>query len=310
MNVRQLRVFCTVAAHMSVSAAAEDLMMSQPAVSQQLRALEHQLGAKLFEWTGQRLLLTEVGTAIRPHAERMVALEDEVRLAVAELRLPADRGGLALGANTTGGMYVVPELVRNFLAEHPRAQVTLQVEHTNRIVDRILQGFIDVAVVTGPLADERLAIVDIAEDELVAIASPAHPLASRAGVSVAEIAATGWVLYAHGSRTRELVRSAFVQRGCKLNVAMQLASTEAVKKAVEANLGVAMVSGYAVTRELALGALVAIRVEDLMIRRPIHLLHRTQRRLSPLAASFCSFAASHAAHGFAAPQQARGVAGS
>jgi DNA-binding transcriptional LysR family regulator len=294
MNVRQLRVFCTVAAHMSVSAAAEDLMMSQPAVSQQLRTLEHQLGAKLFEWTGQRLLLTEVGAAILPHAERMVALEEDVRLAVAELRLPADRGGLALGANTTGGMYVVPQLVRAFLDEHPQAQVTLQIEHTNRIVDRILQGFIDVAVVTGPLADERLAILDVAQDELVAIASPGHPLAGRARVGVAELAAASWVLYAHGSRTRELVRGAFAQRGLKLNVVMQLASTEAVKKAVESNLGIAMVSGYAVSRELELGALVAVGVEDLVIRRPIHLLHRTQRRLSPLAASFTRFVASRA----------------
>jgi DNA-binding transcriptional LysR family regulator len=294
INLRQLSVFCAVAARMSVSAAAEDLMMSQPAVSQQLRALEHQLGAKLFEWTGQRLLLTEVGAAVRPHAEAMLALADEIALAVAELRLPADRGALSLGANTTGGMYIVPELVRGFLAEHPHAQVTLQVEHTNRIVDRILQGFVDVALVTGPLVDERLAIRDVASDELVTIASPAHPLAARTSVSVAEVAAAGWVLYAHGSRTREVVRGAFAQRGHKLNVVMQLSSTEAVKKAVESNLGIAMVSGHAVARELALGALVALSVEGLSIRRPIHLLHRGQRRLTPLAASFCAFVSARA----------------
>lgn len=293
MNLRQLRVFVSVARHMSFSLAAEELMMSQPAVSQQVRALEQHLGAKLFEWTGQRLLLTEAGEAIQQHAEALLARAADLEAALAELRGP-HRGRLALGANTTGGMYVLPAIARAFLDEHPDAELTLQIETTNRIVDRVIQNFIDVAVVTGPLVDERLTIADLYLDELLLISSPAHPFAARASVSPEEAAAARWVLYTPDSRTRALVQRSFEAIGLKLAPAMQLAGTAAVKKAVEANLGVAMVSSHAVQRELALGELIHVPIDGLRIERPIHALHRRDKRLTPLAARFFQFAAEFA----------------
>jgi DNA-binding transcriptional LysR family regulator len=293
LNLRQLQIFSTVATHMSFSVAGEELMMSQPAVSQQVHALEQQLGAKLFEWTGQRLFLTEAGDAIRPHVEAMLNIQRELELELAELRGPT-RGQLSLGANTTGGMYVLPAIARAFGAAHPEAEVVLQIEPTNRIVDRVMQNFIDVAVVTGPLSDERLRIADLYLDELFLIASPAHPFAGRGSIPPEDAAATSWVLYAPGSRTRALVQRAFEELGLKLNGAMQLASTEAVKKAVEANLGVAMVSRYAVERELTLGELVRLPLDGLTIKRPIHALHRKDKRLTPLASRFFEFASEFA----------------
>ncbi|MHB8657686.1 MAG: LysR family transcriptional regulator [Solirubrobacteraceae bacterium] len=293
MNLRQLQVFASVARNMSFSNAAEELMMSQPAVSQQVRTLEQQLDVKLFEWTGQRLFLTDAGEAIRAHADAILEHGNEIGLAIAELRGPT-RGKLVLGANTTGGMYVLPAIARAFLAQHPDARLTLQIEPTNRIVDRIMQNFIDIAVVTGPLADERLTIADLYRDELYLICSPAHPFAARDSVPVADAVAERWVLYTPGSRTRALVQRAFGGMGFKLAAAMQLASTEAVKKAVEANLGVAMVSRYAVERELKLDALVRVPLDGLTIERPIHALYRKDKRLTPLAARFFEFAAAFA----------------
>lgn len=300
MNLRQLRVFDSVARHMSFSAAAEELMMSQPAVSQQIRALEQQLDAKLFEWTGQRLFLTDAGQAIRAHAEAMLERGTEIERALAELRGPT-RGRLALGANTTGGMYVLPAIARSFLEAHPDAELTLQIESTNRIVDRVMQNFVDVAVVTGPLSDERLAITDLYRDELLLIASPSHPFSALASVSAEQAAAARWVLYTPDSRTRALVQRAFEELGLKLSPAMQLASTEAVKKAVEANLGVAMVSRFAVQRELRLGELISVPVKALTIERPIHALHRRDKRLTPLAARFFEFAIEFARRARKAP---------
>jgi DNA-binding transcriptional LysR family regulator len=294
VNTRQLQVFATVARHMSFSVAAEELMMSQPAVSQQVRALEHELDAKLFEWTGQRLFLTESGEAIRGHVDAMLQRESELEGVLAELRGPS-RGRLALGANTTGGMYVLPAIARAFRDEYPQAQPTLQIESTNRIVDRVMQNFIDIAVVTGPLADERLTITDLYEDELYLIASPRHEFAERGSVTPAEAAAARWALYTPESRTRALVQRAFEELGMKLNGAMQLASTEAVKKAVEANLGVAMVSRFAVERELKLGELIRVPIEGFGIERPIHALYRKDKRLSPTATRFFEFAAEFAA---------------
>lgn len=278
---------------MSFSLAAEELMMSQPAVSQQIRALEQHLDAKLFEWTGQRLLLTEAGDAIKAHVDAMLAIDADMEHALAELRGPT-RGRLALGANTTGGMYVLPAIARSFRECHPEAQLTLRIEPTNRIVDRVMQNFVDIAVVTGPLSDERLTIADLCLDELFLIASPGHPFADVASVSPEEAAAAPWVLYTPDSRTRALVQRTFDRRGLKLAAAMQLASTEAVKKAVEANLGVAMVSCYAVERELKLGELIHVPIKGLTIERSIHALHRKDKRLTSLAAGFCEFAAEFA----------------
>jgi DNA-binding transcriptional LysR family regulator len=278
---------------MSFSIAAEELMMSQPAVSQQVRALEQHLDAKLFEWTGQRLFLTDAGAAIREHVEVILAHNLEIEQTLSELRGPT-RGRLALGANTTGGMYVLPAIARSFGELYPDAELTLQIEPTNRIVDRVMQNFIDVAVVTGPLADERLTIIDLYLDELFLIASPEHPFAAGGAISAAEAAAARWVSYTPDSRTRALVQRAFEGLGLKLTVAMQLASTEAVKKAVEANLGVAMVSRYAVERELKLGELVQVPLSGLAIERPIHAFHRKDKRLTPVAVRFFEFAAGHA----------------
>lgn len=289
MNLRQLQVFASVARHMSFSVAAEELMMSQPAVSQQVRALEQQLDCKLFEWTGQRLLLTETGEAIRIHTDAILARSLDLEQAVAEVRGPT-RGSLALGANTTGGMYVLPAIARAFGEEHPGAGLTLQIESTNRIVDRVMQNFIDIAVVTGPLTDERLTITDLYLDELLLILSPSHPFAALSSVSLEEVAAARWVFYTPESRTRALVQRAFEDLGVKPVPAMQLTSTEAVKKAVEANLGIAMVSRFAVQRELQLGALASVPIEGLQIERPIHALHRKHKRLTPLARSFFQFA--------------------
>jgi DNA-binding transcriptional LysR family regulator len=293
MNTRQLQVFATVARHMSFSIAAEELMMSQPAVSQQVRALEHELDAKLFEWTGQRLYLTEAGEAIRGHVDAILNRSVDLEQTLAEFRGPS-RGRLALGANTTGGMYVLPAIARAFRDQYPDAELTLQIESTNRIVDRVMQNFIDIAVVTGPLVDERLTITDLYEDELFLIASPRHQFADRDSVTTEDLAAARWVFYSPDSRTRALVQRAFEELGLKLTPAMQLTTTEAVKKAVEANLGVAMVSRFAVERELKLGELIRVPVQNLEIERPIHALYRKDKRLSPTATRFFEFAADFA----------------
>ena len=137
-------------------------------------------------------------------------------------------------------------------------------------------------------------VADLCEDELYLIVSPSHPFAARATVSRQEVAAEPFVVPEPGSRTRRLIQRAIESHGLKLQIAMQLPGTEEVKKAVEANLGVAMVSKHAVTRELELGALHRVTVHDLEIHRPIQSLHRRGRRLSPIARHFLAFAAKYA----------------
>jgi DNA-binding transcriptional LysR family regulator len=299
MNLHQLHIFATVAKHLSVSIAAEELFMTQPAVSQQLKSLERSLNVKLFERVGHKLFLTEAGEAILESALTMLSAGAEMEQVIGQLR--GSRGRLSLGANTTGGMYVAPPIIRAFRELQPEAEMTLHIEPTNRICDRVMQNMIDVAIVTGPVTDRRFVVRDLFQDEVYLITSPSHPFAARATVSPAEVGAEPFVLPEAGSRTRLLVEEAFARLGVKLKVAMQLSGTEAVKKAVEADLGVAMVSKHAVQRELALGALKRVIVDDLAIHRPMHVLYRKGKHLSPLAKRFLAFAFEEASRTAEAP---------
>jgi LysR family transcriptional regulator, low CO2-responsive transcriptional regulator len=289
VNLNQVQVFCAVAKHMSYSMAAEELFITQPAVSQQVKALERQLNVKLFERAGNKLFLTESGEAVLPHAQALLTARAEMEQTLAQLR-GSGRGRLALGANTTGGMYVAPAIVRALRDLSPEVEATLQIETTNRILDRVMQNMIDVAIVTGPVEDGRFAIRDLCRDEVELIVSPSHPFASRASVSPAEVAGEDFAVPEPGSRTRMLIEQAFHDRGHRLKVTMQLPGTEAVKKAVEANLAVAMVSRYSIPREVSLGALARVPIDGLVLNRPIHILHRKGKHLSPLARRFLSFA--------------------
>jgi DNA-binding transcriptional LysR family regulator len=295
VTLNQLQIFCTVARHLSFSVAAEELFITQPAVSQQVKGLERQLNDKLFERLGHTLFLTEAGEAILASAQAILTARAEMEQSLALLR--GSMGRLALGANTTGGMYVAPAIVRAFRELNPEAEATLQVETTNRICERVMQNMIDVAVVTGPVEDRRFVVRDLLEDEVDLIVSPSHPFATRATVSPAEVAAEDFAVPEPGSRTRTLIEGAFLERGLRIRVTMQLPGTEAVKKAVEANLGVAMVSKHSITRELSLGILHRVAIDGLTIHRPIHVLHRKGKHLSPLARRFVAFAHDFVAQG-------------
>jgi DNA-binding transcriptional LysR family regulator len=294
MNLNQLQVFCAVAKHLSFSHAADELFITQPAVSQQVKSLERHLNVKLFERVGHKLFLTEAGEAILDRAQAILTARAEMEQSLALLR-GSTRGRLALGANTTGGMYVAPAIISAFHDLHPEAEATLQIESTNRICERVMQSMIDVAIVTGPVEDQRFVIRDLMPDELYLVVSPSHPFAGRKTVSAAEVAGEPFAVPEPGSRTRMLIEHAFAGAGLRLRVTMQLPGTEAVKKAVEANLAVAMVSKHSVERELALGALRRVPIDGVTIERSILILHRKGKQLSPLSRRFLAFAHEHVA---------------
>src|SRR2546423_692031 len=221
MNLNQVQVFCTVAKHLSYSMAAEELFITQPAVSQQVKALERQLNVKLFERVGNKLFLTEAGEKVLPHCQALLTSRAEMEQTLAMLR-GSSRGRLALGANTTGGMYVAPAIVRALRDLSPEVEATLQIETTNRILERVMQNMIDVAIVTGPVEDRRFAIRDLCEDEVYLIVSPSHPFAGRASVSPAEVAGEDFAVPDPGSRTRMLIDQSFAERGHKLRATMPL----------------------------------------------------------------------------------------
>src|SRR5215831_5505977 len=177
MNLHHLRIFHAVAQRQSVTAAAADLLLSQPAVSLQLKALERALGMPLFHRGGAKLRLTQAGEVLYRSAVSMLSAKDEVERAIAELR-GGTRGRLILGAGTTGGMYVLPRIVQAYKGDWPETEILFHVGTTDQILEKLLQNVLDMGLVGGPIEDRRFLVEPICGDELVLIAAPTHPVAT------------------------------------------------------------------------------------------------------------------------------------
>jgi DNA-binding transcriptional LysR family regulator len=291
MNFHQLHIFYVVAQRRSITAAAQEVRLTQPAVSLQIRALEKECGLPLFERavSGQaRLRLTQAGEALYRSAVSILHTQEETRRVMAELGA-ATKGKLILGANTTGGMYLLPRIVHAFKQQYPETEIVFQIDATERLYESTLQNVLDMALVGGPTQDRRFGVEPICLDNVVLIASPSHPFAKRRAIALREIKTAPFILPQQGSRTRALVERKLKSAGVLLNVVMQLHGTEAVKKAVEAGLGLGFVCSYAVEREVALGALALISIDRFELTRHMELIYRKQKYFSPVAERFREF---------------------
>jgi DNA-binding transcriptional LysR family regulator len=288
-----LQVFYTVAQRRSITAAAFDLRLTQPAVSLQIKALERDLGIALFERGGPKLRLTQAGEAFYRSTVTILHSKNEAERVIAELG-EGSQGKLILGANTTGGMYLLPRIVRAFRDTHPQTEIVFQIESTEWLYEKILQNVIDLAVVGGPTEDRRFGVEPVCSDCLPLIFCPSHPFARSSTVSLKQLGNQSFIVPAQGSRTRQLVERKLKAAGILPHIVMQLAGTEAVKKAVEANLGVAFVSQYAVERELALGELQTIQVKRFVMQRNMEIVYRRQKYFSPIADRFREFVHAYA----------------
>jgi DNA-binding transcriptional LysR family regulator len=294
MNLHHLRIFYTVAQRRSVTAAAEELLLSQPAVSLQLKALERELGVALFERGGARLQMTQAGDVLYRSAVSMLHAKDEAERAIAELR-DGTRGRLILGAGTTGGMYVLPRILQAYTALWPETEILLQIGTTDQLLDKLAQNVLDMGLVGGPVEDRRFVVEPVCEDELVVIVAPTHPLASRGTVTLRDLGAAPFIVPEAGSRTRLLVERKLRDAGVPLRIALQMPGTEGVKRAVEAGLGVGIVSGCSVEAECSTGVLRRIPVAGWRLARTMNLVYRAQKYFAPVGERFREFARSYAA---------------
>jgi DNA-binding transcriptional LysR family regulator len=270
MNLSHLAVFHAVATEGSVSRAAERLMVSQPAVSKQLRDFERSLGTPLFDRLPKGVRPTAAGELLAGYARRIFALEAEAGQALAELR-GLRRGRLSVGASTTIGVYLLPEVFVRFRQAYPGIAMHLEIASSEVIRQRLADGAIDVGLTEGEVdADGGFESPIFMEDELVAIAPPGHPLTRRPDVPAADLCREPFVVRETGSGTKSLVERALAGRGLSVRPVMSLGSTEAIKRAVAAGVGVAIVSRLTVGLELQVGRLALVRLSDLTLRRPMH----------------------------------------
>lgn len=305
MNLHQLRIFYTVAQKRSITAAAAELLVSQPAVSLQLRGLERHLGLPLFERGGPALTLTDAGEALYRAAVSMLCAKDEAERAIGELR-DGTRGRLILGAGTTGGMYVLPRILQAYKDSWPETEITLHLGTTDQLLEKVLQNALDIAIVGGPIDERRVTVEPICTDELVLIAAPSHPLCSLGKVTLRDLAGVPFIVPEAGSRTRQLVERRLREAGVPLKIALQLPGTEGVKKGVEARLGVGIVSRYAVEIECEAGVLRQVPIEGWRLNRSMNLVYRSQKYFSPMGVRFRDFAKAYGAQYLESPASARG----
>jgi DNA-binding transcriptional LysR family regulator len=286
MTLRQLEVFLAVARARSFRRAAEALQLSQPALSQHVRELEGALGARLFDRLGRVVQVTEAGRILEAHATHLFATLADARQAIAALQ-GLERGALAIGASTTPGLYVLPAILGIFRQRYPAIEVTLQIGNSAQIEASVRAGDLDLGVIgdqgTSPTEASRAARV---EDELMLIVGPTHAWTRRREIRPDELASQPLLLREPGSATRQVTERALVGAGVAYRPGMVLPHTEAIKQGVQAGLGVAFVSVYAIQGEQTTGQLRPLRLRGLRIVRHLHVIHHARRRPSAAAQAF------------------------
>lgn len=285
MNLNQLRVFAAVAANQSITRAARQLTISQPAVSKQLAELEEALGVVLFDRLPRGMRLTEAGELLEQHVVRILAEEEAAEAGLAALRGLA-RGRLRVGASTTIGSYLAPSMLGELHRLHPTIKLELVIGNTTAIHDALVEHRLDVGLTEGFVGNEQLEAEVIGSDELVVIVSPTHALRRRAPLAAADLASAPYLTREVGSGSRDVVDAALAELGVTVKPELSLGSTEALKNAVAAGLGYAIVSRLAVELELRFGVLTVLEVAQLRIERPLHLVQLRGRTPSRAVTRF------------------------
>ena len=293
----RLVAFRAVAEQLSFRKAAEELYLTQPAVSLQIKALEEDVGVQLFDRTGSHITLTAAGKVLLDYCEQVKTLLAQTEHAIAALS-GEHSGELALGASTTIAQYVLPRLLGEFCREHPRVHPTLVSGNTEHIVEAVEKQKIALGFIEGPTRSRDVKTEPFLEDELVLIASTAHEWAERSSVSCSEIASIPLLMRERGSGTRHVIELALERQGVKRNsmhIVMELDSTEAIKSAVEAGLGVGFVSRWAIAKDLRLGnTFKIVGVEGLSIKREFLVAHASGPEPQGLAIEFQRFVTARA----------------
>ena len=289
MELRQLEAFITVARRESFTRAAAELHLTQPAVTRQIAALEVELQALLFDRLGKRIQLTGAGETLLGYAEHILRLTDEAREALEELT--AGRAGrIAIGAASTLATYVLPPLLTQFRQEHPGIELSLRTGLSARVRELVLSGVVDIGLVTtegeptqqdGVLTSESLGVY-----ETVLAVPPGHVLATQLTTTVAELSGEPLLAMTTGTNLRTYAEHILADAGVAARVAMELDSVEAIKRMVEAGLGISLLPRVAVASEVAAGRLVALTLTGVPLpERHIVLLRRRDKQVTvPLLA--------------------------
>jgi LysR family transcriptional regulator, low CO2-responsive transcriptional regulator len=290
VSVHQLRLLAAVIDRGGFSRAADALGLSQPAISHQLKALSTSVGVPLVEVIGRRVQLTQAGELLYDHAKRILAEFASAGSSLDDLR-GLRRGVLRLAGDTTVGIYVLPDLLGAFRKANPSIEVRLGVDNRQGLYGRLTANEADFVISGRRWDNPSVPLIEepFMANELIAIASPRHHLASRERITLAELAAEPFIIREPGSGTRETTEETLEAAGVTIRPVMELASNGAIKRAVAQDLGVAILSRFATALEMQIGHLVELQVDGFPLHRQWHLVYARDKRLGPVDEAFLRF---------------------
>ncbi|HEY1262686.1 MAG TPA: LysR family transcriptional regulator [Terriglobales bacterium] len=288
MDFDQLETFLEVARLSSFSRAAEKRFRTQPAISSQIRGLEEEVGAKLLDRSGGKVSITASGKLFQKFAEETLAARKAAMTAIAETeRVP--RGEIVVGANEGTCLHILPEVFASFKKQYPDVSINIKRADYAKIMESVIDNSVDFGVVSLPVNDNRLTVVPVHRDELVIIAPPLHPLAKLPAAPVAEAAKYPLILPKAG-HTRDSLEELFHLHKLKPRVAMELDSSELLKRFVAVDAGVGFIARSNVPEDVRANVLAVIPIADAKIRRDLALVFRKDKALSRAALAFIDIA--------------------
>ncbi len=287
LTLRQIKVFDTVARLSSYSRAAEQLHLTQPAVSMQVKQLEETIGLPLFDQVGKKIYLSEAGQEFQRYSRDILQQLMEAESVFEDLK-GLRHGKLTISVASTAS-YFMPQLLGRFNKQFPGITISLNVTNREALLQQLAHNEMDVAVMGRPPADLGLEAISFMENPLVIIAPSSHPLAREKAIPLARIQQESFLVREQGSGTRIAMERFFTEQGIRLTTGIEMSTNEAIKQAVQAGMGLGILSLNTIGLELETKRLMVLDVESFPIRRHWYIVHRQGRRLSTVAQAFKTF---------------------
>lgn len=286
-TLRQLQVFEKVASHLNYSRAAEELYLSQPAVSMQIKQLEGHIGLPLFEQMGKKIFLTEAGRELFHYSRNITQQLVEMEAVFDEMK-GLGQGKLTLSVVNTAN-YFTPQLLAKFCQRHPNINVILQVANRDAVLKQLADNTTDLAIMGQPPDGLDISAASFMDNPLVVIAAPNHPLAKLKRIKFARLAQETFLSREKGSGTRSAMERVFAQHRIQPRISMEMETNEAIKQAVQAGMGLGILSLHSIELELETQRLAMLNVEHFPLMRHWFVAHRSNKRLSSAALAFKDF---------------------
>lgn len=288
MNLNQLKIFHAAAESRSFTRAAESLHLTQPGISKHIRQLEDVYGVRLFDRIGKKVTLTRAGEILHETTKKIFHQIDEAKLKIDDLR--GLRGGkLLIGASVTVGVYLLPGVLRHFVVKYPEITLSAEISLSREVEDKVLGNQVDIGFVGHPIHDPRMVATRFTTDELVVIVPRRHKLSHRTRIRAHELTSHTFIVAQEGSGTRKAIEGLLHSKGIGLERKMEFGNTEGVKKAVEAGLGISVVSKHVVASEVSLNRLCAVPLSNVNTKRDINIIYLKEKYLSASVKAFLEF---------------------